>query len=89
MTKLLFHLPMKVNYAIVANFYVANMSFNAIRENKIFAEISEFTVDNLHSCFRVSFMDVAKSHVQKFTFSVKSRQLELSLSCKSVHNQVK
>ena len=25
-------------------FYVANMSFNAIRENKILAKISEFTV---------------------------------------------
>ena len=44
MAKLLCHLPMKVNHAIVANFYVANMSFNAIRENKILAKISKFTV---------------------------------------------
>ena len=35
---------MKVNHVIVANFYVANMSFNAIRENKILAKIFEFTV---------------------------------------------
>ena len=35
---------MKVNQVIVASFYVANMSFNAIRENKILAKISEFTV---------------------------------------------
>ena len=28
----------------VRDFYVANMSFNAIRENKIHAKISEFTV---------------------------------------------
>ena len=35
---------MKVNHVIVANFYVANMSFNAIRENKILAKTFEFTV---------------------------------------------
>ena len=28
----------------VCDFYVANVSFNAIRENKIIAKISEFTV---------------------------------------------
>ena len=28
----------------VRNFYVANVSFNAIRENKILAKISEFTI---------------------------------------------
>ena len=33
------HLLMKVNFVIVAN-----MSFNAIRENKILAKISKFTV---------------------------------------------
>ena len=33
-----------VNHALVANFNVANMSFNAIRENKFLAKISEFTV---------------------------------------------
>ena len=35
---------MKVYHVTVANFYVANMSLNAIRENKILAKISEFTV---------------------------------------------
>ena len=45
MAKLLCHLLMKVNHVIVAIFfYVANMSFNAIRENRILAKISEFTV---------------------------------------------
>ena len=34
---------MKVNYVIVANFYVANMPFNTIRENEILAKISDFT----------------------------------------------
>ena len=34
---------MKENHVIVANFYVTNMSYNAIRENKILANISEFT----------------------------------------------
>ena len=35
-----------VNLAFVANFtyYITNMSFNAIRENKILAKISESTV---------------------------------------------
>ena len=46
MAKPLFHLLMKVNHVIVAKFYVANMSFNAIRENKILAKIPEFTVDS-------------------------------------------
>ena len=32
------------NHALVAIFNVANMSFNAIHENKILAKISEFTV---------------------------------------------
>ena len=32
------------NHALVANLNVANMSFNTIRENKIFAKNSEFTV---------------------------------------------
>ena len=44
MAKLFCHLLMKVNHVIIANFYVANMYFNAIRENKILAKISEFTV---------------------------------------------
>ena len=38
------HLLMKINHVIVVNFYVANMSFNAIQENKFLAKISEFTV---------------------------------------------
>ena len=33
-----------VNHALVASFNVANKFFNAIRENKILAKISEFTV---------------------------------------------
>ena len=44
MVKSLCHLLMKVNYDIIANFYVANMSFNAFRKNKNLAKISEFTV---------------------------------------------
>ena len=45
MAKLPCHLLMKkVNHVIVANIYVANMSFNAIREIKILAKISDFTV---------------------------------------------
>ena len=38
------HFLLMVNSAPVAIFYVANMPFNAIRENKIIAKISEFTV---------------------------------------------
>ena len=34
----------KVNHAIVPIFNVANMYFNAVRENRILAKISEFTV---------------------------------------------
>ena len=41
-----YHLLMKANHAIVANFYVANMSFNAFLENKILTKISELTVPN-------------------------------------------
>ena len=44
MAKSLCHLLLNVNYVIVANFYVANMYFHAICENKILAKISEFTV---------------------------------------------
>ena len=44
MVKSLCHLLMKVYYGIVANVYVTNMSFNAIRDNKILAKISELTV---------------------------------------------
>ena len=45
MAKSLCRLLIKVNHAIVANFNAANMSFNAICENKILAKISEFTVN--------------------------------------------
>ena len=31
-------------------FYVANVSFNAIHENKILAKISEFTVTSAEVC---------------------------------------
>ena len=57
MGKSLCHLLMKVSRVIAAKFYVANMSFNAIHENKILVKISEFTVTNrncnallLHLC---------------------------------------
>ena len=42
---------MKVNPIIVANFYVANMSVNAFRENKILAKISNSTVSDTVSIF--------------------------------------
>ena len=48
MAKSLSRALMKVNHVQVANFKLANMSFNAIRENKILAKISEFTVHVLH-----------------------------------------
>ena len=38
---------MKVNHVIVAIFFMSQMSFNSIRENKILVKISEFIV----SCF--------------------------------------
>ena len=44
MVKSLCHLLMKVNYVKVANFCLANMSFNAIAKIKILTKISEFTV---------------------------------------------
>ena len=46
MPKSFCRLLMEVNHAYVAIFNVAYMSFNAIRENKILAKISEFTVQN-------------------------------------------
>ena len=57
---------MKVNHVIVANFYVAKMSFNAIRENRILAKISEFTVTC--SCCR---MAVCTLNPEIFANSVK------------------
>ena len=49
MAKSLRRLLIKVNHVLVANFIVANMYFNAIRENKILAKISEFTVHVISS----------------------------------------
>ena len=43
MAKTFCRLLLQVNQAYVAIFNVANMSFNAIRKNKILAQISEFT----------------------------------------------
>ena len=43
----------KVNHATVPIFNVAKMSFNAIRENKILAKISEFTVVQLMAQFLI------------------------------------
>ena len=39
---------MKANHIKVANFYLANMPFNATRENKILANIYEVTVYACH-----------------------------------------
>ena len=39
---------MKKNHVIIVIFYVANMSFNDIRENKILAKISEFYSKPVH-----------------------------------------
>ena len=44
MAKTLCHSLMKVNHVIVENFHIANMSFNAIHENKILEKFSEFTI---------------------------------------------
>ena len=49
MAKSLCLLLMQVNHALVANFSAANMSLNAIRENKILAKMSGFTVYKLKS----------------------------------------
>ena len=49
MAKLLCRLLMHVNQDVVANFNVTNSSFNAIRETKTLAKISEFTVRILES----------------------------------------
>ena len=44
MAELFCHLLMKVNHVIVGNVYVANMSFYAIRENKVLVKISKLIV---------------------------------------------
>ena len=41
-------LLMLINHALVSNFNVAYMSFNAIREKNIFPKIPEFTVISLN-----------------------------------------
>ena len=47
LAKSLCRLLIEVNHALVANFIVTNISYNAVRGNKILAKISEFTVDAL------------------------------------------
>ena len=44
MAKSLYGLLICVNLAFIANFHITYLSFNAIRENKILAKISESTV---------------------------------------------
>ena len=53
MAKSLCHLLMKVNHVNGLNFYVANISVNTIRENKILTKISEFTVSRIFDIFIV------------------------------------
>ena len=48
MVKSLCHLLMKVNHVIVANFYIANMSFNAIHENKFLAKFPNLQYMNIN-----------------------------------------
>ena len=49
MARSLCSLLIYVNHALVANLNVTNMSFNTIRENKILAKITQFTVGLLVS----------------------------------------
>ena len=44
MAQLHCHLLMRLIHFIVANFYVANMCFKTIREDKILAKFFKFTV---------------------------------------------
>ena len=53
---------MYVNHALVANFNAANMSFYAIRENKIHAKISEFTVTVNFLNSTIYFFDYVDHH---------------------------
>ena len=57
---------MKVNHVIVANFNVANMSFNAIRENKILAKISEFTVHNVFMHCKILCISLSTYNLARF-----------------------
>ena len=67
---------MEVNHALVANFNVANMSFNAIRENKVLAKVSGFTVIDLG-------LDTLKI-VYKRPKTVRRNQLTFALSEKHI-----
>ena len=59
MAKSLCRLLMKVKRALVAIFTVANMSLNAIGENKILAKISGFTVYQINIQHAVNMIGVA------------------------------
>ena len=61
MAKSLCRLLIYVNNALVVNFNIANLSFKAIRENKILAKISKFTVfEDVHMYMRkVGILNVA------------------------------
>ena len=64
MAKSLCHLLMKVKYVIVTDFNVANMSFNAIREN--------FQIDSRHA---ESIYEVLPILMQDSIFSIDSEAL--------------
>ena len=61
--KITLSFTVEVNHVIVANFYIANMSFNTFRENKILANISEFTVSTVMfvKIFQSSFSDSSET----------------------------
>ena len=58
----------QVNHAYVAIFNVANMSFIAIRKNKILAKISEFTVFGSVNGILVVTYSLLSVHVQLPSF---------------------
>ena len=60
MQKSLCRLLIYVNHGLVANFSVINMSFNAIRENKILAKISGFTVLGIRRTLQTSVSEWSK-----------------------------
>ena len=57
----------KVNHALVANFKLSNMAFNAIRENKILAKIFEFIVLTLQKKIQDIYNN-AEVMVHRFSF---------------------
>ena len=67
---------MKIYPVIVANFYVTNMFFNAIRENKILEKISKFTVLNKITS-NESNMKVAKTQGTLFSSPICKVPVEL------------